>query len=718
MSYANAELSSQQQKLVSIARQQERMGAARHRLHATRATAGSVAMAGAGMAAAGVASGMPVLKTVRDFMRYEDSMLGIAKQVDGARDANGKLTATYYDMGRAIQNLATRVPMATTELIDLTVAGARMGIQGKENLIAFATNNAKMATAFDMPADEIGDQMGKIAGIFKIPIQHLDKLGDAINYLDDNALSKGKDIINVLQGDLAGAASTIGLPVRNAAALASTFLTLGESPERADTAASGMMRQLQIAKMNPEKFQIGAGMIGMTSTDLQMGMIKDAQGTILHVLDKINALPAELTTEAVTRLFGKDWSGAIAKLAGGVGEYRRQLELANGEAAKGSMDREFEARLDTLSAKWQLLKNKAFGFSAMAGSTLKPALTDIMDTVGRVMERLSRWIEDNPQLAGTLLKIAVVLAIVLVVLGALAIGVAAILGPFALMRFVLSALGLKGGIVIPILKGLGRAFKGIGKIMLTLGKILLRNPIILLILGIALAAYLIYKNWDPIKAWFIDLWKTVTDIFDRAWEGIKSSASAIWDWLKEKVESVSDGIVDFLSGMGNKFMDIGGAMMTGLTNGFLDGMTGLKSAIDNVAERAIGWFKDKLGIHSPSKVFATLGDYTMQGLAVGLRRSKDAPVAQVSSLAKRLTQLGTGIAIGAATLPAMAFDTRPPMASRGTSGGTVVQGDTIHITIQTAPGMDGNAIAQAVAKALDQRDRDKRARQRSSLHDY
>ncbi|MDD0937092.1 phage tail tape measure protein, partial [Xylella fastidiosa subsp. multiplex] len=143
-------------------------------------------------------------------------MLGVAKQVDGARDHTGKLTSVYYDMGNAIQQLARTIPIATNQLADMVTAGARMGIaegmnpeQARKTLIEFTRVSAMAATAFEMPAGELADNMGKIAGIFKIPISDIERLGDAINYLDDNAISKGGDIIKVMQGDLAGAASTM-----------------------------------------------------------------------------------------------------------------------------------------------------------------------------------------------------------------------------------------------------------------------------------------------------------------------------------------------------------------------------------------------------------------------------------------------------------------------------------------------------------------------------
>ena len=69
-------------------------------------------------------------------------------------------------------------------------------------------------------------------------------------------------------------------------------------------------------------------------------------------------------------------------------------------------------------------------------------------------------------------------------------------------------------------------------------------------------------------------------------------------------------------------------------------------------------------------------------------------------------------------MPAMAFDIRPPISPRAAGAGMVIQGDTITITVTALPGMDEQAIARAVTLALNQRDREKAARIRSSLSDY
>ena len=69
---------------------------------------------------------------IKSYSSFEDAMAGVAKQVDGARDDNGQLTQTYYDMARAIQKMSETIPMATTDIAALVEGAARMGIQGKD----------------------------------------------------------------------------------------------------------------------------------------------------------------------------------------------------------------------------------------------------------------------------------------------------------------------------------------------------------------------------------------------------------------------------------------------------------------------------------------------------------------------------------------------------------------------------------------------------------
>ncbi|KZG27089.1 hypothetical protein AH85_16905, partial [Salmonella enterica subsp. enterica serovar Tennessee] len=90
-----------------------------------------------------------------------------------------------------------------------------------------------------------------------------------------------------------------------------------------------------------------------------------------------------------------------------------------------------------------LVKAGAQNAFSSLGETLRQPLMDIMDYVKSVTGGLRRWIETNPELAGTLMKVAAATAAITLALGTLAVAVAAVLGPIAVIRFGLSMLGVK-----------------------------------------------------------------------------------------------------------------------------------------------------------------------------------------------------------------------------------------------------------------------------------
>ncbi|MGL4506009.1 MAG: phage tail tape measure protein, partial [Aeromonas sobria] len=353
---------------------------------------------GAGAIAAGTAMGLPVVSAIKSYSSFEDAMKGVAKQVDGARDDNGNLTSVYYDMAKQIKAISEELPQVNgaIDIARLVEGAARMGVQGQGNLLNFAKTAAKAATAFELPADQLAEDMGKIANLYKIPISNIEQLGDAINFLDDNAQSKGGDIINVLQR-MGGVADK--LDFKKAAALGSTFLSLGSAPEVAASAANAMVRELSIATMQGERFGAGLDMLGLNDEALQKAMSKDAMGTITKVLEKIKKLKAEDQMTVTTQLFGKEYGDDAAKLANNLDELYRQLKLVNAEKSKGSMQRESDIDKDSLSSQWLLLKAGIGNLQSSLGEQLRGSLMDIIGYIQQTVGTIRKWIEANPELA-------------------------------------------------------------------------------------------------------------------------------------------------------------------------------------------------------------------------------------------------------------------------------------------------------------------------------
>ena len=91
------------------------------------------------------------------------------------------------------------------------------------------------------------------------------------------------------------------------------------------------------------------------------------------------------------------------------------------------------------------------------------------------------------------------------------------------------------------------------------------------------------------------------------WDKVKEAVGNAWSWIKEKASGLWDGM-----------KSIGGNLMSGLATGVKSAAKfGLKVAL-SPAYAIISGFKHILGIHSPSKVMAGIGEYVVEGLTRGI----------------------------------------------------------------------------------------------------
>lgn len=726
ISATNTSISAQGKRLAELTAQHKRAATARSAYDKGQQFAGSAAVAGGASLGVAYAASRPVIGVVKEYVDFESAMMGVAKQVDGARDDNGKLTSTYYEFADAIKAASNEMPIATTEFAALVEAQARAGIQGKENLLTMAKVSATAAVAFDLPAEQVGEDMGRIAGLYKVPIKNIAELGDALNYLDDNTRSKGGDIIETLtrMSDVADK-----LDYRKAAALGSTFLSLGSAPEVAASASRAMVRELAIATMQGKKFQEGMAMVGLDSKAVQTGMTKDAMGTMMGVLERIKKLSPEQQTEASTRLFGKEFGKDAGKLVNNLEELRRQLTLVNDAAANGSMQKEMDIRADAIEGRWQVLQNKLFNTKSGAGEAVRATMVDVMDALGGVLDKVNGWVKENPVLTASLLKIVASVAVLSAVFGGLALTLAGILGPFLMLRFGLAMFGIKLPGIIGIFKVFGTVLRTLGGILIgplvtalrTVGIALWglsANPIVLVIAAVVAAlaagAYLIYTNWDAVKNYFANAWTEIKAGFSGGIGGIINTLANF-----SPIGLIYQAFAGVLSYLGvdlpSRFTEFGNMIVNGLVNGLLAGLGSVKTAISSIGDASIGWFKEKLGIHSPSRVFAELGGFTMAGLTKGLEGGQKGPLDALSSMGKQLTAAGT-LALSATAMPALAVDDRPPISS-SPAAAVYDSHDTYEFTITAAPGMDLQGLEKTLRAMLNKIENEKKARQRSKLSD-
>jgi phage-related protein len=89
------------------------------------------------------------------------------------------------------------------------------------------------------------------------------------------------------------------------------------------------------------------------------------------------------------------------------------------------------------------------------------------------------------------------------------------------------------------------------------------------------------------------------------------------------VNSLADTIRGNQARMNSAGNNLAGAIIDGMTSGIRNGISAVANAARNVAQGALDTVKSWLGIHSPSREFKKLGQYSSEGLAIGISDKGD-----------------------------------------------------------------------------------------------
>lgn len=291
-------------------------------------------------------------------------------------------------------------------------------------------------------------------------------------------------------------------------------------------------------------------------------------------------------------------------------------------ANQGVLDADWKKRMESPKEELKALTISLSDAGIAVGSVLLPALVDVTHTVVPLVQQFSAWAGENPALVkGVIGLVGGLLAGKLAFIG-LKYGINLVLSPFNAMTTTATALSAKwtllrglwqAGRFTPLVSGLKLA----GNAVLWLGRALLTNPIGLLVSGIAVAGYLIYRNWGTLGPFFQRLWGEVKTAFGGGLTGI---AGLILNFspLGLFYKAFSGVMGYFGIELPGKFTEFGGMLVTGLVNGITSMVGSVQESVVGVGSAIKGWFTETLGIHSPSRVFMGYGANLSEGAAIGI----------------------------------------------------------------------------------------------------
>lgn len=685
----NAEISEQGRRMQRLATQQKRLAMAKSQYERTQGIAGSMAGSGAAGLASGYAIARPLKGIVDAFAPAENAATQLKVSMMGS---DGSVSADFQKITDLANKLGDRLPGTTADFQEMMTMLRRQGLSAANILGGTGEASAYLGVQLQMPVTAAAELAAKMQDATRTTEKDMMGLMDTIQ----RTYYMGVDSDNMLQGfsKISPVMDIIKRQGLEATKVLTPLLVMMDQAGMEGGAAGNAYRKVFQGAMNVSR-------ITKTLNDLkaERGLdlsldFTDGKGEFGGIdqmyaqLEKLKGLSTEVRLQLIKDMFGDD-SETLTTLntmmSKGISGYR---EVEGKLQDQADLRKRVNEQLGTLTNVMEAAQGSWSNSMAEIGVAIAPELKEFIGVLGEVAIKVKGWVKENPQLTAQLVKTAAGLALLLTVGGGLSIMLASILGPFAMVRLAMMLLGIKSLGLVTGLKALGGALLWVGKAVLLVGRALMLNPIGLAVTAIAAAVYLIYANWDKVGPYFLGLIAEIKQGFSGGLGGI---AATILNFSPLGLfYRAFAGVMNYFGAeMPARFTDFGSMLINGMVNGITNGLGSLKTAITGAGESAIGWFKEKLGIHSPSRVFATLGGFTMAGLANGLAGGEGDVLKQIAATAKRLISSGTAMLSGLTT----SAENRQPISS--VTGDVLKQlpGTTKRLASSGTDMLSGNAIA-------------------------
>ncbi|HGA5944508.1 TPA: phage tail tape measure protein [Salmonella enterica subsp. enterica serovar Virchow] len=279
------------------------------------------------------------------------------------------------------------------------------------------------------------------------------------------------------------------------------------------------------------------------------------------------------------------------------------------------------------------------------GDNIQPLYVAGLSKLNDLLKGLNGFIEKHPKLAHYFIVAAAGLSAMAVAGGALTVAIAGLLGPLAVARYGFSALtGREMPALGSMLKKLnirafGRsimwlirspltllrgAFIGLSSIVAALGW-----PVTLVIGALVAGAFMVWKNWDRVKAWFGGF----LDELKPAWEAVKNlfaPLTPMFEKIGDKIKAAIKWVEDLLTPTKSTRDELNAAAESGrnfgkaISDGIITAidkikelwgwLVDIKNDVLNLGGNAVSWVKEKIGWNSNTDATSTLPTMPVPGL--------------------------------------------------------------------------------------------------------
>ena len=476
-----------------------------------------------------VALGGALYSAVRPAVDFELAMAKVGAITNESAGGKGfkSLTKQARELGRTTQYTASQTAeamqflgmagLSTNQILAATPSVLNLAIAGNMDLGRTADITSNILTGFNMEAERTGEVADILAQASRSTNVNVEMLGQTMKFIAPAAAAVGGTLSET--ATLAGVLGDAGIQATMAGTmLRSTYLRLA-APAKAGAKALGQMRNEmgisaeEMPDVAKEALLAQKRLSGLGVKIFENGKMRSMVSILKEMHHATKNLADDEKLSIIKDIFGtRSTAGALAIFksveTGRLDEVEEKINNANGAA------QEMADRLkNTTSGAFKEFASAIESVGISIGSVLLPAFASIAKTAAGIAGRVSIFAEKFPVLTKYL---------GLAVAGMISFKVASIGMGFAFTF-------LKGGFLSA--KGALLAYKtamtlmsfSIPKVILgikALGIAIMSNPIGLIIGGIAIAAGLLIKNWQPVGEFFKNLFSGVIGYVKKAFEWI------------------------------------------------------------------------------------------------------------------------------------------------------------------------------------------------------
>ena len=578
----------------------------------------------------GIATAGALAVPMKVYMDVEESQADLRKML-------GDEAKKYY---ADIRKISENSPLSQPELYEIAGSLAQSGIVG-DQIVEYTNKAQQLKVAFDMSTQASGEFLAKTKEQLGLTKEQVFAFADTINYMADNTASSAAQLVD-FSNRVGGVAKTMGIAKEANIAFGATLISMGKQPE---VAATGIKQlYLELGKGADTKRKASAfEFLGLNGDQIAQDMAKDAEGTILKVLEKIKGLNTADKAGVLNDLFGEQAIDSIATLSNQTDKLRENLVKAKSEMANGAVEKEYKNRMDTLANSLKLAKNQMMNALADLGMALAPTIKSALEALTPMIKKVAEWIRQNPKLASGIMKAVAGFAVLSIGIG----GATKVFSPlfstiskgilifdkfkaagsfaegfktaFPVLSKIIGFFGKIGNLVVKTFVGIVRMARIAG---LAIKSAFLANPVGVIIAAIVAVVVILvvlynkcswFRNgvnaifralgsaikavWNGIKAVAMAVWnaivsfirgrieaqkaqmRTIANVAKIVWNAIKAAAIAVWNAIKTAAMALWNGIKAGITGVGSFFK----TTWEGIKSAAVAVWNGIKTAFDTVA---------------------------------------------------------------------------------------------------------------------------------------